>query len=111
MSAPSTLAFFGLRFKIDDDNDIETLEERNHLHQRYAKQASLDHYWANFDESGELYYSFIGKRIGVVGLENDTEIALTFSDLERIQRETQQKLSSLGFEMQPQLYLQMMSDA
>jgi hypothetical protein len=111
MSTSSTVAFFGLRFKIDTAEDIEALEERSHLHQRYAKQASLNHYWANFDEPGELYYSFLGRRLGIIGPENEREVSITSDDFEAIQREIKEKLRSLGLESEPQLYLQMMPDA
>jgi hypothetical protein len=111
MSASSTVAFFGLRFKIDTTEDIEALEDRSHLHQRYAKQASLNHYWANFDESGELYYSFLGRRLGIIGPENEREVSITSDDFEAIQREIKEKLRSLGLESEPQLYLQMMPDS
>lgn len=111
MSTSSTVAFYGLRFKIEDTEEIEALEERSHLHQRYAKKVALNHYWANFDEPGELYYSFIGWRIGIIGLENEREVAVTSEDFAKLQRETKEKLDSLGLEGEPQLYLQMIPDA
>jgi len=110
MSTTSTLAFFGLRIKIEDA-EIETFEKRTHVHQQSAKKASLDHYWANFGEPGEQYFSFIGKRLGVIGLENQSEVAISFENLERIRRETEEKLSAVGIEGIPRLYLQLMPDA
>jgi hypothetical protein len=111
MSTASTLAFFGLRFKIEDDAQIEALEKRTHVHQQSAKKASLDHYWANFDEPGERYYSFIGRRLGVIGLENQSEVAIAFENLEQIRRDTEDKLCAIGIEGVPRLYLQLMPDA
>ncbi len=111
MSASSTVAFFGLRFKIDAAEDIAAREERRHLHQRYANQASLNHYWANFDAPGELYYSFLGRRLGIIGPENEREISVTADDFETIQRETKEKLRLLDLEIEPQLYLQLIPDA
>ena len=87
------------------------MEERIDLHQRYAKQASFNHYWANFDEPGELYYPFLGHRLGIIGPENEREVSVTSDDFEAIQRETKEKLRSLGLEAEPQLYLQLMPDA
>jgi hypothetical protein len=111
MSASSIVAFFGIRFKVDTAEDIEALEGRSHLHQRYAKQASLNYYWANVDEPGELYYSFLGRRLGIVGPENEREVAVTSDDFEAIQREYKKRLRSLCVESKPQLYLQVVHDA
>jgi hypothetical protein len=101
MSSPSTVAFFGLRFRIDAAEDIEALEKRSHLHQQFAQQASLNHYWANFDEASQLYYSFLGRRLGIISPENEREFSVTADDFDAIQRETKEKLRSLGLELEP----------
>ena len=110
MSATTTLAFFGIRFAIEE-NEIESFEERTHLHQRLARQFALDHYWGNFEEPGERYYSFIGKRLAIIGAENDSEKSYSSSELEQIQRETQSKILSAGIEGEVALYVQSMPDA
>lgn len=110
MSAASTLVFMGLRFQIEATDEIEELEIRTHSHQQMARQASLDHYWGNFGEPGEQWFSFIGKRLGVVGLEGESEISLANTDLEAIQRETQEKLRMIDLDGEARLYIQLMPD-
>lgn len=110
MSATTTLAFFGIRFTIDD-NEIESFEERTHQHQRLARQLSLDHYWGNFEEPGKRYYSFLGKRLAIIGEENDSEKSYSSNELEKILRETQAKIRSAGIEGEVALYFQSMPDA
>jgi hypothetical protein len=60
------------------------------------KLKSLVHYWGDFDEPGEKFYSFLRKRLVIIGVENDTQKSFPFKVLEQNQIDTQSKLRLAG---------------
>jgi len=105
------VSFFGLRFEIEGVNEIEEMEERSHRLFIESKKSGLRCYWANFAEPGEKYYAFLGKQIGIMGVENLLEVSLGVDELKAIIDDVTQKLSELGYEETPKLLLQWLPDA
>ncbi len=105
MSAESSLVFYGLRFDVAA-SDIEQLELRKHPWIVNARSAGLHFYWANFGGLDLRYYFFIGRKIGITGLENSSEIVVNDADLAKQISETKTKLNGAGFDEEPKLFAQ-----
>jgi len=105
MSAESTLAFYGVRFEVANE-EIISVEERSHPLLVKARQNGLKTYWGNFAfEEGDQYLLFIGDKIGILGAENDEEVQISIEELVRRARETSDKLKLAGILEPPMLYL------
>lgn len=107
MSVESTVVFLGLSLEIPQ-SEVEALETRKHPLLAKARSASLQHFWANFGGVDPQYVFLIGKKVAIMGVENDAEHSATFSELESCMREVRQKLRACGFEDEPQLILQLL---
>lgn len=106
MSAESSLVFYGLRFDVAG-SDIEQLELRKHPWITKARSNGLHFYWANCGGLDPQYYFFIGLKIGIMGLENSTEIVVSDTDFAAQIGETKKKLRGAGFDEEPKLFAQL----
>ena len=107
MSAESSLVFYGLRFDVDR-SDVEALELRKHPWIAKARSAGLHHYWGNFGGLNPRFYFFVGRKMGITGVENSTEVVVDDFDLSAVVAETKPKLREAGFEGDPKLFVQLM---
>ena len=105
MSAPSFLAFYGIRLEVRQ-HEIEALEERSDARLVAARKYGLKHYWGNFGVPGERWLLFVGANIGIFGVENQSEAQFESEALQRLFIETESKLRQAGFDETPKLYLQ-----
>lgn len=105
MAAEASLAFFGIRYEVSED-EIEALEERSHPGLVAARKIGLKHYWGNFGAPGEQYLLFVGASLGVIGVEGANEVQLPADQLSHIIADTTTKLRRAGFLEQPALYFQ-----
>lgn len=104
MSAESTVVFFGLQFEVPAA-EVELLELKRHPLLAKARAASLQHYWADFGDVEPRYFLIIGRKLAIVGLENDAEVTLGEEELSVSMAETSTKLRANGFSEEPQLIL------
>ena len=93
MSADSVIVFYGAQLPLSEA-DVTACEMRQHPIIKAARDAKLDHYWADFipqDRQGpEL---LVGRRFGCFGLEDSYEahvergtIALAMDDVDAFLR-------------------------
>src|SRR6266436_9114232 len=101
MGADAVVIFYGVRITIADE-DLEACEEESHEVVRLAHDADLDTYLGRLTD-GELYFLLIGKRLAVLGVENDTERAFSDAEFGRISSETRRRLVAGGFDQQAAL--------
>ena len=110
MSASACIVFYGLRFEVPPESVEDLLEDEADSRIEAAKKAKLDVYWANFGGADERYLLFIGKKLGILGPENDLEVTIASQQLPEITASTQDRLSSAGIEGAPQLFIQWEED-
>jgi hypothetical protein len=111
MSAPSVVAFIGVRIKIEAESpDIQLLEKRRHPLQLAARKESLDFYWGNFNEPEELYLALIGIKIGILGVENQASVELESESITQGLATCAARLPRLGLSEVPKLLIYFMPD-
>jgi hypothetical protein len=110
MSSERCIAFFGVRVELEEV-DIELCEMRMHPLLIAARGGGLDHYWANFGSPGEKYYLFIGKLIGILGVESEMELRISADELNAIATFTSVKLVKSGVQGSPSFFLQWEPDS
>ena len=110
MSAEATVAFYGVRFPVSED-EITALEERSHPRILEARQNGLKYYWGNFAAPNEEYALFIGDNLGILGVENERRVQLSPEELLARVQETNAKLKRAAIMQSPMLYLQWQPDA
>ncbi len=111
MGADSTLVFYGVRWTTPE-GEHEPLESRSDPRQQLARRCRLDTWWGRFtSESGEdVYYLFIGAKLGSIGYEGQIEVSRGRRDLEETLKEVGEKLKRSCIEEEPRLYVQFCPD-
>jgi hypothetical protein len=109
MSSESTIAFYGVRLKITDE-EITSLEERSHPLLVKARQNGLKYYWGNFASKGNEYLLFIGDKLGILGFENDREVHFSLDELMIRVSDTNARLQCAGIVERAMLYLEWQPD-
>lgn len=107
MSTESTVVFLGVAIDIPA-SQVEELETRKHPLIAKARSVALQYYWANFGGIAPKYLFLLGKKIAIVGIENDAERTIPFSELEISMSEIRDKLGACGFNEEPQLMLRLL---
>ena len=106
MSASAVIAFFGLRYEITLDEFEDPADSRTQA----ALRVGLKYYSSNFGGLDERYLLFIGARLAILGLENESERCLSIEELKSVIELTSTKLRDAGFVERPKLYLQWEQD-
>ena len=111
MAADSTLVFYGVRYTIPEE-EHELLESRSDPRQQAARRNQLDSWWGRFaSESGEeVYYLFLGAKLGSIDFEGQTEIRRSHDDLTATMAGVSEKLKRSDIEHEPGLYVQFSPD-
>ena len=117
MGGESFVLYYGVRYEIEDESEIHSLEHStsaltrnpgeavqtfpegidiNRLHSKVnaAVGAGLEWTWGVTQE--ETYYLLIGKELGVLGWEHAGDVAIPTQDLEAAIAETRQRLAVAG---------------
>jgi len=105
MSSSACVVFYGLKYEIPPGSVTDLLEERRDPRMLAAKSARLDVYWGNFGGIDERYLLFIGKRLALLGPEDQPEIALSSDELQRLAVEVDQRLEDASFAGSPALHV------
>ena len=107
MGADAFVAFFGVKFALDPD-DEETLDacgagtdERC----TRAVAAGLKTHSGRMSD-GEDYFLLIGRRLAWLGIEHDPYECIAADDLNQIQLDVKRRLHAAGFVEEPALHLQ-----
>ena len=104
MSVEASLIFFGVRFAINDE-EVASVEDRTHPIVTQARAVGLQVYWENFGLDEPKYLGFVGRRLALLSIENDSEIMLNEATLTEIMRKVREKLASAAIHEEPQLYM------
>lgn len=107
MGADAFVAFYGVRFEIDEEaDDFELFEDESHETIRRAHGADLDTYFGRLTD-GEPHFLLVGKELSVLGVENDPDCVVSDAEFARVQTETRKKLAVAGFSDEPALHLRL----
>ena len=107
--ASTTVAFFGIRLEVGED-EIESLEERTHPAIKNSRSSGLQYYWGNFGSPGEQYLLLIGRLLGKFGPENEEFLAITIQQIQQCSSDVSQKLINAGFAENPSILIQFHPD-
>lgn len=108
MGADSFIAFYGVKFAIDPDDEqtVNALELCLDPRCKAAERAGLQTHWGRVTE-GEEYFLYVGHRIGWLGIEYDSHVQVRTDELTEIVTIMQSKLKEAGFNQSPALHLQL----
>jgi hypothetical protein len=111
MGADSTLVSYGVRYTIPEE-EHGPLESRSDPRQQAARRCQLDSGWGRFaSESGEeVYYLFVGAKLGSIGYEGQAEICRSRDDLTATMDGVGEKLKRAGIMQEPGFYVQFCPD-
>lgn len=104
MGADAFIAFYGLRYTLTDA-EMDAVEQNFDERVVAAQRAKLQTYTGRLTD-GQPYFLFIGTRLGVFGVQNESERSVDTPSLEQVMRETAAKLQTAGLPGTPQLHLQ-----
>lgn len=111
MGADSCVVYYGVRYQLTDEAELEQLSGRTHPLVQAATQVGLQYYWGNFAmDGGDYHLLLIGREIGVFGLEDIGERELSDAELQQIVIDTKEKLQRGGFSLVPALQIQFEPD-
>lgn len=106
MGADAVFAYFGLRYRVESDAELDAIERGVDDRVRRAKRARLRTSLIRLTE-GEPYLLLVGTELAVLGIENAGEAELSEAQLLQLMGDTKAKLAAGGFQGEPALHLQL----
>ena len=111
MGADAVVIFYGVRYQVTDQSEIEQLMADKHPLVQAAEEAGLQHYCGNFSlDGGDYYLLYIGSEIASIGYEGLSDVELSDEQFAKIQEETKEKLKRGGFSLVPAFFAQFEPD-
>ncbi len=107
MGADSFIAFYGIKFELDPDNEDEIDACDTDVDPRcvQAKRAGLETFTGRMTD-GEDYFLYIGKRLAWLGIEHDQHQKQSAEQLATLAADVKAKLQATGFAQQPGFHFQ-----
>jgi hypothetical protein len=109
MSAPSCVAYVGLRFAVSDD-ELKALEERQDSRQVDARNAGLKSYWGRFGLERPSYALLVGTPVGSLGPEGVGSASLAADALAALIATTRERLTTAGMDGDIGLHIEWQPD-
>jgi hypothetical protein len=108
VGADAFYVFFGVRFVVQSDVELERLEMGEDVRLTTARRAHLQT-CLDRPTDGEKHFLLVGSRIGTFGVEGQASAELTGAEMQRIVETTRQKLSEAGITEEPKFYFQLVA--
>ncbi|MGM9480054.1 hypothetical protein ACS5PN_02570 [Roseateles sp. NT4] len=107
MGADSFIAFYGVKFELDPDNEDELDACDTDADPRcvQAKRAGLETFTGRMTE-GEDYFLYVGRRLAWLGIEHDPHQARSAEQLSAVVEDVKAKLQVAGFSESAELHFQ-----
>lgn len=102
--ADTTIVVYGIRREISE-NDVDSLETKSHPIQIDARRVGLDIYWGNFAFPMEKNLLFVGKIIGKIGIENNSDVCINTDNLLAIDIAISRAFQVAGIHDLPSLHI------
>jgi hypothetical protein len=111
MGADSCIVYYGVRYQVTDEAELEQLSAPTHPLMEAAKRVGLQYYWGNFSmDGGEYQLLLVGREIGIFGLEGIGERELADAEFQQVMQDTRERLQRGGFSLTPALQIQFEPD-
>ncbi len=104
MSREASLIFFGIRFDVSED-EIASVEERSHPIVSRARSVGLQVYFEDFGINASKYCGFVGRRLALLGVEDDAEVEIDQASLNELMDKVKKKLGEAEISGEPKLYM------
>lgn len=104
MSREASLIFFGIRLEISDE-EIASVEDRTHPIVSQARAVGLQVYWEDFGVDEPAYFGFVGRKVAILGVENEAEVIVAQSSLNEMMDKVRTKLSEAAIPGDPKLFM------
>jgi hypothetical protein len=108
MGADAFIVYFGVRYRVESEEEFDRLERRDDPRLVAARKARLKTFYGRATE-GKDHFLLVGSEVGQFGVEGEMEGELTAAELEKVAAETTEKLAQAGLEGIPKLYLQVIA--
>ena len=105
MGADAFVAFYGIKFQLDNGDELDACCLGNDWRCRAAAESGLESHSDRMTDGGE-YFLFIGERLAWLGLEHDSYSRVDPRDLAETMDRVATKLRHAGFSNTPSLHLQ-----
>ena len=107
MGADAFVAFYGIKFPLDPDNDdeLDACGLGTDWRCRAAAESGLESHSGRMTD-GEDYFLFVGERLAWLGLEHDSYSSVNPMELSETMERVAAKLRDAGFSQSPSLHLQ-----
>lgn len=98
--------FFGVRYQVNSEEDIEQLETGANPRLRAAKKVKLQSCFDRLTD-GEPHFLLIGTKIGTFGVEGAASAELSEAELAHLVASTKAKLLEAGIANEPRFHFQL----
>ena len=107
MGADAFIAFYGIKFELDPDDEegLDACDAGTDARCVKARQAGLETYTGRMTD-GEDYFLYIGKRLASLGIEHDQYVTLSVEQLTSLCADVNAKLRTADFPQPPELHFQ-----
>ena len=109
LSGANFVVYFGLRYTLPPEADVESLETGEDPRLRAAKKGRLKVWWGRLTD-GEYYFLLIGAELGRFGAEASLARSVQLEELNAVANDVRQKLKASGFTEEPALHFQMQAE-
>lgn len=111
MGGDSFLAFYGIKFALSpqDEAELDACGSRTDPRCIAARRVGLDSFSGRLT-NGEDYFLYLGKRIAMLGLENDTHSAQSADHLSTLAEQVSAQLKAAGFTQPAEFHFQLIAE-
>ncbi|MDR7272098.1 hypothetical protein J2X20_004772 [Pelomonas saccharophila] len=107
MGADSFIAFYGIKFELDpdDEDELDACGADTDPRCQKARRAGLETFTGRMTD-GEDYFLYVGRRVAWLGIEHDQHLKQSAEQLASIATDVKAKLRAADFAQAPELHFQ-----
>jgi hypothetical protein len=107
MGADAFIAFYGIKFDLDPDDEggLDACDTGTDARCLKARSAGLETYSGRMTD-GEDYFLYIGRRLASLGIEHDQHVTQSVEQVSSVAADVKTKLKAAGFSQPPELHFQ-----
>ncbi|KQV48083.1 hypothetical protein ASC95_19115 [Pelomonas sp. Root1217] len=107
MGADAFIAFYGVKFGLDPDDEdgLDECDTGSDVRCQKARSAGLQTYTGRMTD-GEDYFLYVGKKLASLGIEHDQYAAHSAEQLSSVAADVKAKLKAAGFPEPPAFHFQ-----
>lgn len=107
MGADAFVAFCGIKFELDPDDEdgLDACDTGSDVRCQKARSVGLETYTGRMTD-GEDYFLYVGRKLASLGLEHDQYVTQSVEQLSSLAVDVEAKLRAAGFAQSPELHFQ-----